>query len=226
MKTAAKTIGLLVIGLVLLVITGCASTPKESKESSFLGDYYAKLEPGPPGGVKMRWLKPGVDFSKYNKVMVDSVVFYMADDSEDKSIDPEDMKELADSFDEAIVNALKDKYEIVADPGPGVVRIRLAITKLKKSKAGAGVVSSVLPVGIGISIIKKGVTGSWSGAGETDMEMMALDSVSNDVIAVAEDEKSAGYTERYTALGSAKEAFKFWAERMRAFMDQVHGGTQ
>jgi hypothetical protein len=33
--------------------------------------YYQNLKPGP----KMRWLKPGVDFGKYNKIMLDSVIF-------------------------------------------------------------------------------------------------------------------------------------------------------
>ncbi|MGO9378253.1 MAG: DUF3313 domain-containing protein [Dissulfurispiraceae bacterium] len=223
MKTMSKAIGSLVIGLVLIVVTGCASTPKQT---GFLGDYYTNLEPGPPDGVKMRWLKPGVDFSQYDKVMIDSVIFYFANDSEDKGIDTEDMKELTDSFDQAIVDALKDKYPIVADPGPGVVRIRVAITKLKKSKPALSAVSSVLPVGLGINIIKKGSTGSWTGSGLTDMEMMGLDSVSNEVIAVAEDEQSAKFTERFSSLGSAKEAFKFWAGRLRAFMDQVHGVNQ
>ncbi len=45
----------------------------------------------------MRWLKPGVDFGKYNKIMLDSVIFYFGDDSEDKRIDAQDMKELADA---------------------------------------------------------------------------------------------------------------------------------
>ena len=42
----------------------------------------------------MRWLKPGVDFAKYNKIMLETVIFYFADDSEYKGIDPVAMKEL------------------------------------------------------------------------------------------------------------------------------------
>ena len=57
----------------------------------------------------MRWLKPGVDFTKCNKLMVDSVVFYLADDSEYKGIDPNELKELSDSFNQAIVAALAEK---------------------------------------------------------------------------------------------------------------------
>jgi hypothetical protein len=169
----------------------------------------------------MRWLKPGVDFSKYNKLMLDSVVFYFADDSEDKGIDADQMKELTDAFNEQLVNALKDKYPILAEPDPDVARLRIAITGVKKSKPGVSAVSSILPIGLGISLIKKGTTGSWSGSGGTSAEFMALDSATNDVIAVAMDESTAGFTERFTSLGAVKDAFKVWAQGIRRFMDNT-----
>jgi hypothetical protein len=52
---------------------------------------------------------------------------------------------------------------------------------------------------------------------------MALDSMTNEVIGVGKDEQTAGYFERFSKLGSAKEAFKYWAERLRIFMDEAHG---
>jgi hypothetical protein len=217
MKTV-KVVMAVVIGVALMMPAAFAAEPKYS---GFLGEYSANLQPGPEGGAKMRWLKPGIDFSKYNKLMVDSVIFYFAEDSEEKGINAEEMKELSDAFNQEIVNALKDKYPIVADPGPDVARLKIAITGVKKSKPGVSAVTSVLPVGIGISLIKKGVGGSYSGSGGTHAEFMALDSMSNDVIGAAADERTAGYTERFTSLGSAKEAFKFWAGRIATFMDST-----
>ena len=55
---------------------------------------------------------------------------------------------------------LKEKHPIVAEPGPDVARLSVALTGVKKSKPVVGAVSSVLPAGIGISIIKRGTTGS------------------------------------------------------------------
>ena len=48
-------------------------------------------------------------------------------------------------------------------------------------------------MGMAFSLVKKEVTGSWSGAGATSAELETLDSLTNDVIAVAVDEKAAGY---------------------------------
>jgi Protein of unknown function (DUF3313) len=234
MKPSARTILAAVMGIALVTFTiSCASTGASSKGAAaapqtegFLNGYYKDLQPGPEGGAKMRWLKPGVDFGKYNKVMLDSVIFFLADDCEYKGCDPQAMKELADACDLQVVNVLKATYPIVAEPGPDVVRIRFAITDLQQSRPVLSAVTTVVPIGLGISILKKGATGSWTGSGATGAELMAIDSMSGDVIAVAQDERSAGFTERFSKWGSAEDAFKFWGERIKLFMDQAHGMKQ
>jgi len=218
-KTKTMAFSVLLCGLIFL--TASTIGAGEPKYSGFLGDYYTKLQPGPEGGAKLHWIKPGVDFARYHKLMVDGVVFYMAPDSEDMGIDAEQMKELSDAFNQEIVNALKDKYPLVSDPGPDVARLSIAITGIKKSRPGVSTVKSVVPLGIGISLIKKGVTGSYSGGGNTAAEFMALDSTTNEVIIAAVDQRSAGYLDRFTTLGAARSTFKGWAERIRWFMDNT-----
>jgi Protein of unknown function (DUF3313) len=234
MKTSVRQVMAVVMAIVLAsFVISCATTGPQSKGAEagpqtegFLDGYYKDLQPGPEGGAKMRWLKPGVDFGKYNKIMLDSVIFYFADDSENQGIDAQDMKNLADACNLQVVNVLKGTYPIVAEPGPDVVRVRMAITDLKQSRPVLSAISSVIPIGLGISILKKGATGSWAGSGATSAEFMALDSMTNDVIAAAQDEKSAGFTERFSKWGSTEEAFKFWGERIKLFLDQAHGVKQ
>ncbi len=219
MNKAGRILLAAVIGIALIAPAGFAA---ERKYSGFLGDNYKLLQPGPEGGAKMRYLKPGVDFSKYKRLMVDSVIFYLAEDSEFKGIDPQEMKELADSFNKELVAALKDKYQLVAEPGPDVARIRFAITGIKQSSPARSGISTILPIGLGISVVKKGTTGSWTGSGATSTEVMVLDSTTNEVIAAAVDERTAGFSERFSKWGSAQEAFAFCAGRLRAFLDNVH----
>ncbi|OPX92935.1 MAG: hypothetical protein A4E62_01398 [Syntrophorhabdus sp. PtaU1.Bin002] len=194
---------------------------EELKYSGFLGDYYKVLQPGPEGGAKERWLKPGVDFARYNKFMIHSVIFFFADDSEYKGIDPDELKDLADGFNKAIKTAFKDKYPMVTEPGPDVARIRFAITGVKQTKPILSGVSSVLPIGFVISAAKKGATGAWTGSGATSAEVMVLDTMSNDVVAVAVDQKTAGFSERLGKWQSAELAFKFWAERLVKMIDDA-----
>ncbi len=213
---------------IMVIVASCASTQTvpDRHDDGFLGDYYKYLKPGPEGGAKMRWMKPGTDFAKYNKVMLDSVVFFFAKDSDYKGMDPNELKEMADGFNLQIVNALKGSYPIVSKPGPDVVRIRFAVTDLKASKPALSAISSVVPVGLGLSIIKKGTSGAWTGSGAISAEVMAVDSMTGDVIAVAQDERSAGFTDRFSKWGAADEAFKFWGERIKLLMDSLHGVKQ
>ncbi len=215
----------LALGLALAVSAGCAA---HTRNSGFLGgpDAYAKLGPGPEGGAKLRWVKPDADFGKYNRFMVDGVIFFVGEDSEYKGIDPQEMKELADKFNNAIVTAFKDKWPIVTEPGPDVARIRIAITNVKPSKPGVSAVTSVIPISLGVSLVKKGAGRGWSGSGETGIEAMTLDSTTNEVLLMAVDQRSAEFEHRFSKWGSAEDAFTFWSERMVALIDQTHGVTR
>ncbi len=225
MKAAARFITITSILFSVSIVFAAAPLESDPVFSGFLGDaaVYKKLTAGPEGGAKLRWIKPGANFKKYNKFMVDNVIFYLAGDSENKGIDPELMKEMADSFNKELVAAFKDKYPIVADPGPDVARIRIAITNIKQNRPGISAVTSVLPIGIGISLVKKGATGGWSGGGETGVELMAVDSKTNDVLVMGVDQQQAAFASRFSKYGSAKDAFKFWAERIVLFIDDTKG---
>jgi hypothetical protein len=204
-----KRAGMLVV--VMMLLAGCAAGAPP--RTGFLGAYAGNLKPGPEGGAKLTWLKPGVDFSRYKKVMVDYVVFALAEDSEYKYIDGNEMKTLGDAASLALVKAIEKKFPVVSEPGPDVVRIRIAIVDLKQSSPVSSTVTSVIPVGLGISLIKKSATGAWSGSGMTQVAAMFLDSMTNEVIVAGYDEYSAGFTERFTKWGSVEDAFSYWGER-------------
>jgi hypothetical protein len=208
-----------------LVLTISATFASDVVFSGFLGPpaVYQQLKPVHGGGGKLRWFKPGVDFKKYNTFMVDSVVFYLADKAQYKGIDPQQMKDLADSFNQEIANAFKDKYPIVAEAAPDVARIRIAITNIQPSKPGVSAVTSIVPIGLGVSLVRKGATGAWTGGGETGGELMILDSTTNEIIALAVDQQQAAFEDRFSTYGFAGEAFKHWSERIVLFIDTFKG---
>ena len=205
-----RRVFLLIMGM--MIVTGCAvSGPPDT---GFLGPYYQMLTPAPKSGAaKLRWLKPGVDFTKYKKIMVDYVVFALAEDSQYKVISGDEMKELGDTASLALVNAIKMNHAVVSEPGPDVCRLKMAIVGLKQNRPVLSGIATVIPIGLGISVIKKGATGAWSGAGATQAEAMLLDSQTNEVIAVGYLEYTAGFSERFTKWGAVEEAFKYWGDK-------------
>ena len=212
MLYAARMILSVVLSVVLTASMAVAA--EDFTRSGFLGNpsVYDGLKPGEAGGH--RWLKPGVDFTKYKKFMVDSVVFFLADKSDYKGIDAQEMKELCDEFNKALVAAFKDKLPIVAEPGPDVARVRFAITNVQPSRPGVSAVTSIVPVGLGVSLVKKGATGGWVGSGETAAELIVLDTTTNEIVALGAIKRAAEFDERFSKWGSAREAFKFWSEKL------------
>jgi putative nucleotidyltransferase with HDIG domain len=176
------------------------------------------LTPGSSGGARMRWIKPGIDFAKYHRLLFDRVIFFFAADSEYKGMDPQELKELADLFHRQFKNALGKKYPIVKTPGPDVARIRFAITDLKQNRP---VLSGILPSGFGLTNLKKGLMTSWAGSGATSMELMVLDSMTNTPILSAMDDQKTGLKEKFAKWGSAEDAFRYWAYRISLFLDQA-----
>jgi putative nucleotidyltransferase with HDIG domain len=176
------------------------------------------LEPGPIGGARMRWIKPGIDFAKYKRVMLDPVIFFFAADSEYKGMDPQELKELADLFNRQLRDSLKGKYPIMKAPGPDIARIRFAITDLRQNRP---VSSDIGTIGFGQADLKIGIMKSWAGSGATSAELMVFDSLTNGPIAAAKDDQKIGLKEKFTKWGSAEDAFKYWADRLRLFLDQT-----
>jgi hypothetical protein len=219
MKT--RIIGIIVACIFLSL--GVAQAKLKPKEySGFLVDY-SQLKPGPKGGVAMVYRKKGVDFKKYNKIMLDHVVFYLKDDAKNKSIDPVQMAELSQKFHQSAIDALGSAYPLVDKPGPDVMRIRVAITDLELPSHTANAINTILPEGTAISTVKKGATGKGTAVGEISMEFEFLDSETNQRIVAGVDRRAGDKIDSTNKLGTAEDAFKFWAQRLRTRLDEVHG---
>ena len=222
MKTTLRIVLIIMIGCTLTMNMGCAS---KVKTSGFLQDY-PKFEKGPSGGADWVYFEEGVDFKKYDKVLMDQVVFYFSKDSKYKGINPEEINKLSDAFHKAMVKALKDEYPFVSEPGPGVLRIRCAITDVKKSRPLLNTITAVMPIGLAISFVKKGVTGTHTNVGGASMEAEFLNSQTNERIAAVVDKRMAAKRKVFKGMrkwGHAEDAFNYWAKRLRKFLDEAHG---
>ena len=80
---------------------------------------------------------------------------------------------------------------------------------------GGGSIATSPPGGI--------ATGGWSGSGETGVEMMALDSMTNEILILAVDERKAEFEQRFSKWGSAADAFKLWSDLAVKFIDNARG---
>jgi len=209
-----------VLTAVMVIAAGCATS--KVGETGFLKDY-SKLQPGREGGVDQIYLMQGVDFKRYTKIMMEPVTFYLKEDAKNKGINAEDMKDLSDAFHRAIAKELEGAYPLVSQPGPDVMRIRVAITGLDQSRPLQSGLSTITPAGLVVSAVGKAATGEWMGVGGASMETEVLDSQSNTVIGSAVDRRPGSKIDGFTTWGGAKAAFEFWAKRLRIWLDETHG---
>ncbi len=212
---------LLVILLTGFVLCGCAATPKV-EQSVFLQDL-PQFQPGPSDGMDQIYIRPGADLRKYNRVMLDEVQFFLKQDAATQGLQASELKELADTFHRAIFEALGTAYPVVTEPGADVLRIRVAITDIVTSNPAVSGITTVLPVGLAVSVGKKAVGGSYSGVGGASMEVEFLDSMADARLAAAIDTFNGSKMSGFSKLGATKEAFEFWAKRLRVTLDNAHG---
>nr|WP_321466094.1 DUF3313 family protein [uncultured Desulfobulbus sp.] len=215
---------LVTIAVVLFVsglLAGCAATPK-SAPSGFLGTY-PQFQPGPGDGIDQVYIKPGADFRQYHRVMLDEAQFFLKKDVAKYGIHASELKELSDSFHRAVFEALGTAYPLVTEPGKDVLRVRLALTDIETSNPALSGMATVLPVGLAIDVVRKGTTGAHSGVGGASMEVEFLDSITGERLAAGIDTFNGSKLSGFSKLAATKEAFEFWAKRLRFTLDKAHG---
>lgn len=202
-----------VLLLAVGVVAGCARGPSPS---AFLGDL-SGLERAPAGAVDVDALyrKPGADLARYPRLLIDPVQIVDNPGSDFRRIHPDERERLTIFFRNAIIIAVQDRYPVVDAPGPGVLRVRAAITDLDASYA----VADVGPAGE--------IRGMWESYGETQIEADFSDSVTGERLAAVVDRRGGAFGPnpgRVGPLGAARAAFTDWANLFRRRLDQIHGG--
>jgi len=225
MKRIMLSILALVIGCFLL--TGAAwAAEKEMPQAGFLQDYSLLNPDDPEKMVQWVYVKEGVDVSKYNKIMLDDIVFFIAQDADYKGFEASELADLGGAFHRALLMNLAGVYEFTDTPGPGVLRIRIAVTNLVPSGSVTGTVTTIVPVGLAVSAVKKAATGSHIGMGSVSIEGEILDSQTNEVLGASIDTKMGKkYKVRKGASkwGHAIDIFNGWAINIRTRLDRRAG---
>jgi len=219
MKRGVWGLGALLLGILLLA--GCSASGMKSVEKTGFLSSYGQLQPGGDDQAALVYVKPGADFKQYNKLMFERIVVLLAGNATTRTIDPAMLKELTDYYQNAVFNAVKGGYEVVDQPGPGVARVRIAITELKPSNPTANTLSTIVPVGIAVSAATKATSGDNLGTGEAGTEFELLDSVTGERLAAAVDKRQGGKGVFRGKWEDTKEAFDYWAKRFRQRLDEL-----
>jgi Protein of unknown function (DUF3313) len=222
--------GVLAAGL-LLGLTACRTTHRvrgSVEESGFLQDY-SQLHEGKSGQAKLVYIDPTADWAKYTKIDIEPVELWKSEDTNSPlgRLDQEDQKLLVDYAYTSLSNSLSKNFEIVNEKGPGVLVVRAAITEAKKCRPVSNLVSSVVPMGMGLSLVKRVIFGTGIGVGECQAEVELLDGVTGQRVAAAVDRRAgtkAIRTKFDGTFGDVKLALDYWSERLDERLVEMRNG--
>ena len=217
--------------LKLIIVLAIAFTSQawgagQPKLSDFVMSPAPEMKPIPNMEGAWYWNKPGLEFNKYDKILLDDIEIFLAPDSKYTGINADQMKALADSMRAVMIAALEPDYPVVSKAGPGVIVARIAITNvyLDKPKHKFGQYS---PIGLLASGVKKvaGVPKNFS-IKNASVEAEMFDFEIGERIAVRTDTRplrSLNEDPEELTWEAIEESLKVYGKRFRERVDQVRG---
>lgn len=213
----------------LLLLPACSTTVESAPEAAkaveaggplpaavtgFLGPDASKLAPGPEGGAALVWVNPNAQWKSYDKILLEPVQFWATDDSK---VSAEDQQTLTTYFFNSLQTNLQKSFTLVDQPGPGVMKLQVALMDATTATPGLRSVSVIVPQARILNMAQSLATKSYAFVGSAEAEMKATDSVSGELLAEAVDQRAGGMGLKGAASfewGDTQNAMDYWAERI------------
>lgn len=210
---------------VLVVVAACGATRSTGvRPTGFLGDLSGLQPVGEDGrDIRVYVREPGV-LGAYDRFLLDPVLFYFHESSQAGAVNPEELGELAASLREKVEEQLLEGgYAVVAEPGPGVLRVRAALTDVDPSSGAANVAAKATGAAVGPGAFLVPTIDLGRAAIEVEMR----DAISGERVLAFLDSRRGrrfgGTVAGARRWGHANAAFGSWAEEFRRRLDEVHG---
>ncbi|OGU19857.1 MAG: hypothetical protein A2580_15300 [Hydrogenophilales bacterium RIFOXYD1_FULL_62_11] len=124
-----------------------------AEDSGYLGDYSALKEVKDAAGDKvMRYVNPKLKPGTYTAVMIDPTQYYPSPKPSEQ-VSSYTLTDISNYLDKGLRDKLGAKLTIASEPGPGVLRIRPAITAVAPQTVGLKPYQ-LIPVAFVVSSVK------------------------------------------------------------------------
>jgi len=144
MKIPRSTFALAGLTLLAPACAPAEGADVKAPTSSFLGPDARLLTPGDvcKGQASLRYFNPAAQWQQYKSVLIEPVTFW---GDETSKVVPSDQQALATYFKGALDKEFGEKFQVVSEPGPGVVRVQFAITDAEAATPRLRTVALVVP---------------------------------------------------------------------------------
>ena len=166
----------------------------------------------PNTAVEYAYVNEQADFGQYTKLMNGGLEIYYPEGEE--APDPADIDRIRSYFRDAFAAAIGDDYEVVAAPGPGVLKVSAQVIDMKMTSGGA-------------TFDAGGRLRDVVAHGELTFLMEMSDSVSGQVLARAGDKSTdISADEDDATWDDVRRAAEYWAGLFRNWLDNSLGEAE
>jgi hypothetical protein len=219
-----------VAGLACLLFAACAANEPPTPEQlevmrprpALFADP-AQMKPGPEGSELLYYQDTDAESSRYGRIIIDPVTLWCGDMTLD--IAPEDQFVLSVYMYQVLKQHLGQDFTIVDQPGPGVMRLRIAVIDFGRAPTGMHTVSAMPPPAELLHVVKQLSAGAYSFTGAAESEGEVTDSVTGARLLAWVDRRIGGGSHKTAAQwqwGDAHAAIDYWAETLSARLAQWH----
>lgn len=211
-----------------MALNGCSSSKQARKvdvdNAGILGDY-SMLREGKGDAALKTYKNENADWTTYTNVIIEPVQLQKPEKASEKELKA--LQTLVNNMEVLLRQELGKDYQIVTDPGPGTFRVQAAIFDAKKKRMVGNTLSSLIPVGIALSVVKDVAVGKPMSVGEISGEMKINDTQTNELLAAAIDHRVGQKYSKGTfdSWAEANDAIEYWAKRARFALCGLRGGS-
>ncbi len=214
-----------------LLLTACSTVQKAPINQAdlhcgLLGKYCNKLTPGSDNQAALRYVNPAAKWGQYNKIIIAPVTYW---GSEEAKIPQSDQQTLVNYFQQTLKEQLGKKFQVVDEPGPGVITLTVALTDAESATPVMRSISMIIPQAHMSANLKYLATGTFPFVGGAQVEGKVTDAVSGQVLAAFVDKRlgggsmAAGFQWQW---GDVENAMKFWSETAANKLSAWTSGTE
>ena len=167
-----------------MLLTACAHSEQaggygKAEPSGFLKDYSKLHAAANDTEATLVYFMPDkAKFKSYTKIWLEPVQVWRGGKSDAKGIDKEDAEYLSQFLWSHLDEELRKDYTMTQAPGPGVMRVRVAITEAGKGIPILDNLTAAYPAALLLSKGKKAISGTESMVGKASVEVEVTDSQS------------------------------------------------
>jgi hypothetical protein len=208
------------VGIVLVaaILAACATVIYAAEDSGFLRDYSNLVETRDAQGEPFRsWASPKLTPAKYHSLLIDPLVFY-PEPRPSEQVSAETLQQILDYSSEVHKRSITDRFRVVDRAGPGVVRIRTAITGVLAQREGIKPYQ-LIPIALIATMASRAAKGGAPRRAFIEVETEATDSVTGELLALR---VRIGTGQRLAVVGDQKVIL---LETVKPLLDELAADT-